>query len=62
MVLEKHHIPFDWTDIEQDRTACAVVEKINQGYRSVPTIVFPDGSVMVEPDNAALEKKLMEMA
>jgi mycoredoxin len=34
------------------------VVKINKGNRSVPTIVFPDGSVLVEPSNAELEKKL----
>jgi mycoredoxin len=33
---------------------------VNGGYKSVPTIVFPDGSVLVEPSNAALEKKLGE--
>ena len=31
---------------------------MNQGKRSVPTIAFPDGSVLVEPSNAELAKKL----
>jgi mycoredoxin len=34
------------------------VERINKGFKSVPTIVFPDGTVLVEPSNAELEKKL----
>ncbi len=57
-VFNKLSIPFDWYDIEQDAQACAYVEQVNKGFKSVPTIVFPDGSVLVEPGNAELEKKL----
>lgn len=57
-VLNKHGIPFEWHGITNDKDAVAYVEKINGGFRSVPTIVFPDGSVLVEPGNAELEKKL----
>lgn len=60
-VLNKHKIAFDWVDIEQDQEASAYVEKINKGFKSVPTILFPDGSVLVEPSNAALEGKLKEL-
>jgi glutaredoxin-like protein len=59
-ILNKHKIIFTWTNIEDDAEAAAYVEKVNGGYKSVPTIVFPDGSVLVEPSNAALEKKLNE--
>ena len=50
--------PFTWCDIEEDPVGCAYVERVNKGNRSVPTILFPDGSVMVEPSNAELEKKV----
>lgn len=56
--LTKRGIPFDWIDIEKDDQARAYVEKVNRGYRSVPTIVFPDGSVMIEPSNTELEEKI----
>ena len=59
--LGRHKISYDWIDIEQDEKACAYVEKVNGGYKSVPTILFPDGSILVEPDNAALEKKLADL-
>ncbi len=49
---------FRWCDIEEDAEGCAYVEKINGGNRSVPTILFPDGSVLVEPSSAELEKKV----
>jgi len=59
-VLNRHNITFAWHDIEQDEQACTYVEKVNGGLKSVPTILFPDGSVLVEPSNAVLEKKLAE--
>jgi thioredoxin reductase (NADPH) len=34
------------------------VETVNQGKRVVPTIVFPDGSIVVEPSSAELSEKL----
>jgi thioredoxin reductase (NADPH) len=36
----------------------AVVERINQGRQIIPTIVFGDGSALVEPSNAELAAKL----
>jgi mycoredoxin len=49
---------FDWCDIEKDPQGCAFVEKVNKGKRRVPTIVFPDGSILVEPTNAEIEEKV----
>jgi mycoredoxin len=60
-VLEKYKVPYTWIDIEADVSALEYVREINHGYHSVPTIVFPDGSILVEPDNAELEKKLKGM-
>jgi mycoredoxin len=59
-VLNKHKVPFTWIDIEDDEEACLYVEKVNGGYKSVPTLVFPDGSVMVEPGSNELEKKIKD--
>ena len=56
--LEAHQIPFEEINIDEDRQAAEVVLTINKGARSVPTIVFPDGSVLVEPSNLALAGKL----
>ncbi len=57
-VLAKNQVGFDWIDIEQDEKACAYVEKVNRGFKSVPTIVFSDGSILVEPSNSQLEEKI----
>ncbi|MEP7136263.1 MAG: FAD-dependent oxidoreductase [Chloroflexota bacterium] len=54
----EQRIPYLYVDIEQDVEAMAFVEKTNRGMRSIPTIVFPDGTVLVEPSNAQLAEKL----
>jgi thioredoxin reductase (NADPH) len=54
----EQRIPYINIDIEENPEAVAEVEKINDGRRSVPTIVFPDGSILVEPSNAELAAKM----
>jgi mycoredoxin len=53
-------IQYVFCDIETDAAGCALVEKVNHGQRKVPTIIFPDGSIMVEPETDQLEHKLAE--
>jgi len=56
--LGDQRIHYRWVDIEHDSEAMAYVEDINNGMRVVPTIVFPDGDVLIEPSNANLAEKL----
>jgi glutaredoxin-like protein len=56
--LDRHGIPFTWHDIEKDEQARSYVVEVNHGNRSVPTLVFGDGSVLVEPSDAELARKL----
>ena len=56
--LGQHRIEFDWVDMETDPTAQAEVERINDGKRIIPTIIFPDGSILTEPSNDELAEKL----
>ncbi|HEU5090528.1 MAG TPA: glutaredoxin domain-containing protein [Roseiflexaceae bacterium] len=60
-VFEQQAVPYTYIDIEHDDDARAYVEQVNKGYQSVPTIVFPDGSIMVEPSSAALIAKLEQV-
>ncbi len=53
-----HRIQYKNIDIEKDADAMAYVEKVNNGMRSIPTIVFPDGDKLVEPSNSELAAKL----
>lgn len=56
--LGEHQIPYKWVDIEQDKDGEAYVLQRNNGKRIIPTIEFGDGSILVEPSNAELAKKL----
>jgi len=58
LFLEMRHVPFHWVNVEQDEQAMAYIEQVNGGLHRVPTLVFPDGSVLVEPTNAELSRKL----
>ena len=57
-VLDRNQIAYTYIDIDKDANGKAYVQSVNNGMRSVPTIVFPDGSILVEPSNAELESKL----
>jgi mycoredoxin len=57
-ILDTNHIEYEWIDIDKDPESAALVQKINNGYRSVPTIIFPDGSSLTEPASDILLKKL----
>jgi mycoredoxin len=57
-ILKNHQIDFIWVDITRNLDGAKIVEKINHGCRSVPTIIFPDQSILVEPSNYQLEQKI----
>lgn len=61
-LLDQHQAQYHYVDIEADDQAREYVERLNRGYQSVPTILFPDGSVMVEPSSSALVQKLALLA
>jgi len=54
----EQRIPYINIDIEEDGPALELVQEINGGKRVVPTIIFPDGDILVEPSNAQLAAKL----
>ncbi len=56
--LGEQRIHYDWIDVEHDADGLAFVERVNYGKRIIPTIVFGDGSILVEPSNADLAAKL----
>jgi len=56
--LGEHQIPYHWVDIEQDQAGEQLVIAKNNGKRIIPTIIFGDGTVLVEPSNAQLAAKL----
>lgn len=57
-VMTAMKVPYEEINITQDDEAVELVMALNNGHRSVPTIVFPDGSVLTEPTTSALAQKL----
>jgi mycoredoxin len=58
-VLDQSGTQYTYINIEHDAQAAAYVVQVNNGFQSVPTIVFPDGAVLVEPSNTELQRKLV---
>jgi mycoredoxin len=61
-VFDALGVDYTYVDIEHDAQAERLVLTLNRGMRSVPTIVFPDGSVLTEPSTVELEAKLRALA
>lgn len=57
-VFKRNRVEYMWVDIDSDADGEAFVVRHNQGMRSVPTIVFPDGSILVEPSRPQLKAKI----
>lgn len=56
--LDTHLISYHWINIDTDKEGEATVLKLNHGLRSVPTIIFSDGTFLVEPSDYQLARKL----
>jgi thioredoxin reductase (NADPH) len=54
----EHRVQYENVDIEEITDGASFVEKLNNGMRVIPTIIFPDGTVLAEPSNAQLASKL----
>ena len=54
----EQRVPYQYIDIEKDPAAMELIQQINHGKRIIPTILFPDGSILVEPSNAELSAKM----
>ncbi len=55
--FDSHSIPYEYINIEEDEEAAELVAHMNKGMQSVPTIIFPDGSILVEPSSRDLAAK-----
>ena len=54
----EQRVHYDFVDVDADAGGRATVEGLNDGKTIIPTIVFEDGSILVEPSNAELAAKL----
>lgn len=56
--LDREGIAVDVVDIEQDPVAAEVVQRVNRGSRTVPTVMFADGSALTNPSVAQVRARL----
>ncbi len=52
--LARNRIPYQWLDIEVDGEARALVDAVENEHHQLPVVFFPDGRVLIDPDNRLL--------
>ena len=60
--LDREGIVYDVVDIEQVPEAALIVEQVNRGNQTVPTLVYADGSAHTNPSVADVRAKLAELS
>ena len=59
--LEREGIGYQVVDIEKVPDAALVVEQVNNGNQTVPTLVYADGSAQTNPSVAEVKAKLASL-
>ena len=60
-LFEELDVQVNHIDVEVDESAAAKVQEINGGAKSIPVIVFPDGTHLTEPSDNDLKAKLQAL-
>ena len=60
-LFEELDIQVNHIDVEVDESAAAKVQEINGGAKSIPVIVFSDGTHLTEPSDNDLKAKLASL-
>ena len=55
-------ISFEEINIEEVPGTAQIVEKVNGGNQTVPTLVFSDGSAMTNPSAKQVQEKLASLS
>ena len=61
-IFQSMNLTYEEIDNPNDEDAPELVIRLNNGNRSVPTIVFPDGTILTEPSTVTLVQKLQSTA
>jgi mycoredoxin len=57
-LLDREGVEYSYVDVEADAAAEARVRSLQDGERRIPTIVWDDGTFLVEPSDAELSSRL----
>ncbi|MEY4444432.1 MAG: hypothetical protein RL301_511 [Actinomycetota bacterium] len=61
-LLDSLNVKYNYIDVEADESASEKVIAINGGMRSIPVIVFEDGTHLTEPSDPDLKAKLESLS
>ncbi len=53
-----NNVSYTWIDVAANPDEIETVMRYNGGRKSIPVVVFEDGTHLTEPSNAELEAKL----
>tara|TARA_Y100000588_G_scaffold139430_1_gene153271 strand:- start:301 stop:573 length:273 start_codon:yes stop_codon:yes gene_type:complete len=56
--MDENGVSYNWTDVDEETQYQDYIKGLNNGQMRVPTIIFPDGSILVEPSNEELAEKI----
>ena len=56
--MDENGVSYNWTDVDKETQYQDYIKGLNNGQMRVPTIIFPDGSILVEPSNKELAEKI----
>ena len=59
--MDREGITYEVIDIEQQPEAAAIVERVNNGNQTVPTLVYPDGTAQTNPALKDVKAKLASL-
>ena len=60
-LLNELNVEYTIIDVDADESAAEKVIEINGGMKSIPVIVFDDGTHLTEPSDATLKAKLQSL-
>jgi mycoredoxin len=60
--LDREGVTYEVVDIEQHPEAADIVEQVNHGNQTVPTLVYSDGTAQTNPSLKQVQEKLASLA
>ena len=60
--MDREGIAYDVVDIERVPDAALIVEQVNRGNQTVPTLVYSDGSAQTNPSVRDVKAKLASLS
>ncbi|MER7416935.1 glutaredoxin family protein [Micromonospora peucetia] len=59
-LLDAAGVAYHYVDLEQDEAATTLVRQLQHGLRRIPTLLWPDGTFLVEPTDEDLRNHLTQ--